>query len=172
MVTQLDLAPTVLAMCQSLEAHGGGIRVGVDVVSIAWFARQLDRGGDPALVRSAYTAAERAYCSGRAERLAVRWAAKEAISKAIGTGFRGLRPADIEIVHCSNGRVEVAAAAGSNWPHHAQEWSWELTLCHEDDAALAVAVGIMPGADSLASPDPSRSPIPVGPKSQNRTHRS
>lgn len=162
MTSQLDLAPAVLAMCQSLAARGGGLRVGVDVVSIAWFAKQLDRGEDAAFVRAAFTPAERAYCSGRVERFAVRWAAKEAISKAIGTGFRGLRPGDIEIVHLADGRAEVAAAEQSTWPYDAHKWSWALTLCHEDGAALAVAVGAQPGANAQVAPGPSRGPAPVG----------
>lgn len=136
-----DLVPAMLAMCESTAAHGATIRVGLDVVSVAWFARQLGQGEDTAFVRTAFTPAERAYCAGHPERFAVRWAAKEAVSKAIGTGFRGLRPADIEIVHHPDGRPDITAAADSMWPHEAHAWAWALTLCHEGDAALAVAIG-------------------------------
>lgn len=144
MTNQLDLVSAILAMCEPTAAHGARVRVGVDVVSIAWFGRQLDRGADSAFVRTAFTADERAYCAAHAERFAVRWAAKEAVAKAIGTGFRGLRPGDIEVVHHPDGRTDVRATPGSTWPHHADTWSWALTMCHEADAALAVAVGVAP----------------------------
>lgn len=66
-------------------------RVGIDVVSVAWFARQLAShpAGAAPIELSLFTSAERTYCAGRPERYAVRWAAKEAVAKAIGTGFRG-----------------------------------------------------------------------------------
>jgi holo-[acyl-carrier protein] synthase len=136
-----DLVPAILAMCESTVEHGAAIRVGLDVVSIAWFAQQLGGGEDTAFVRTAFTPAERIYCAGRPERFAVRWAAKEAVAKAIGTGFRGLRPGDIEILHHPDGRADVTAGADSTWPHEAHAWAWALTLCHEGDAALAVAIG-------------------------------
>lgn len=138
------LVPAILAMCESTAAHGARVSVGLDVVRIAWFVRQLGAGEDTAFVRTAFTPAERAYCAGRPERFAVRWAAKEAVAKAIGTGFRGLRPGDIEIVHHPDGRAEVTAAPESTWPYGADAWAWALTLCHEGDAALAVAVGTAP----------------------------
>lgn len=142
-MTELDLAPTILAMCQSGAAHGAALRVGVDVVSVDWFTRQLRHGDDCAFVRTAFTPAERTYSAGRPERYAARWAAKEAVAKAIGTGFRGLRPGDIEVLHHPDGRAEVVPTV-SAWPNEAHDWVWELTLCHEAGAALAVAVGAIP----------------------------
>src|SRR5687768_9792578 len=99
MTNQPNLAAAILAMCESTAAHGTTMRVGLDVVSVAWFARQLRKGEDTAFIRTTFTSSERAYCDGRPERFAVRWAAKEAVAKAIGTGFRGLRPGDIEVLH-------------------------------------------------------------------------
>lgn len=143
-----DLVPAILAMCETTAARGATTRVGLDVVSIAWFARQVRHKEDTAFVRTAFTQEERAYCAGHPERFAVRWAAKEAVAKAVGTGFRGLRPGDIEIRHHSDGRVSVGATEGSVWPHEAHSWRWALTLCHEGDAAIAVAVGSVQGTTS------------------------
>lgn len=151
MTTYTDLVPALLAMCETTAAHGTRLRVGVDVVSIAWFARQISAGDDSAFIRTTFTPTERAYCAGRAERFAVRWAAKEAVAKAIGTGFRGLRPGDIEIVHHPDGCPEITAAPELTWPHGAHKWTWELSLCHEGDAAVAVAVAAAPVA-VLAEP--------------------
>lgn len=139
------LAADILAMCQEGAARGDGCRVGVDVVSIAWFERQVARGDDSAFVRGVFTRDELSYCADRSERLAARWAAKEAVAKAIGTGFRGLRPGDIEVIHRRDGQPSVSPAAQSVWPEEAHSWDWALTLCHEGDAALAVAVAILPG---------------------------
>jgi holo-[acyl-carrier protein] synthase len=145
------LAQDVLAMCQTRAAQGDVCKIGVDVVSVAWFKRQIAKGPDSAFVRRAFTDGERGYCAGRPERLAVRWAAKEAVAKAIGTGFRGLRPGDIEVIHHHNGEPSLSPAAQSVWPHEAHRWNWALTLCHEGDAALAVAVAILP-CDLTANP--------------------
>lgn len=151
-----DLVPTILGMCRSLGAHADLIHVGVDVVSVEWFARQIGRGEDAAFVRNSFTIGERAYCAGRPERYAARWAAKEAVAKAVGTGFRGLRPSEIEIVHHSDGRPAVASAKNSSWPHAAHTWRWAITLCHEGDAAVAVAIGSVhdgtPAIPSVADP--------------------
>ncbi len=166
MTTHSGLVPAILAMCESTAAHGTRLRVGADVVSIAWFAEQVGRGENSAFIRTAFTAAERAYCTGRPDRFAVRWAAKEAVAKAIGTGFRGLRPGDIEVVHHPDGHVDVKAAADSTWLHGAHTWAWALTLCHEGDAALAVAVGAAPDMKLVTRVDPNACDIHVVTESQ------
>lgn len=130
------------------EDHGSTrfARVGIDVVSIGWFERQLASPptGIHPIELSSFTSAERTYCSGRPERYAARWAAKEAVAKAIGTGFRrGLRPADIEIHHHAQGQPVVKPAAGATWPETAHEWRWSLSLCHEEDAAIAIAIALL-----------------------------
>src|SRR3979490_2342551 len=54
-------------------------RIGVDAVSVDRIALAVKRSG-PGFLRKVYTPAEVAYCAGNAERLAGRWAAKEAIT--------------------------------------------------------------------------------------------
>lgn len=127
------------------------VRVGTDVTSIAWFARLLTRRAGPATVRQVFTAAEQDYCDGRPERLAARWAGKEAVAKAIGTGFRGIRPVDIEIRHAQDGRADVAAASSATWPDGAHTWAWALSLCHENDAAMAIAIAIPTRSGDVAA---------------------
>lgn len=143
-----SLLEGVLAAFPETAGRSGDFRVGIDVVSVSWFARQTrtdpDGGASP-MALGAFTADERSHCEGRPERFAARWAAKEAIAKAIGTGFRqGLRPADIEIQHQPCGTPIVTAAPGRTWPHDAHLWSWSVSLCHEGDAAVAVAVALAP----------------------------
>jgi holo-[acyl-carrier protein] synthase len=62
------------------------LAVGVDMIEIPRVARALDRWGDRFLQR-VYTAAEIARCRGHVPELAVRFAAKEAVSKALGVGI-------------------------------------------------------------------------------------
>lgn len=129
-------------------ASAGAVHIGVDVVSVSAFSHLLTTAGGKAMARTAFTEAEREYAAGRPERLAARWAAKEAAAKAIGTGFRALQPGDIEVLHHPDGHASLAPADGGTWPRDAHTWTWSLTLCHEGDAALAFAIALAPAASA------------------------
>jgi holo-[acyl-carrier protein] synthase len=64
------------------------LSVGVDIIEIERIKQVLQRHGERFL-RRVYTEAEIAYCRGRVPELAARFAAKEAMSKALGTGLVG-----------------------------------------------------------------------------------
>ena len=64
------------------------LSVGVDIVEIARIKQVFQRHGKRFL-RRVYTEEEIAYCRGRVPELAARFAAKEAVSKALGTGIVG-----------------------------------------------------------------------------------
>lgn len=70
---------------------------GVDIIEIPRVRRVAERYGER-FFRRIYTDGELAYCRGRAPQLASRFAAKEAVMKALGTGTRGVRWRDIEVV--------------------------------------------------------------------------
>ena len=72
------------------------ITVGVDMVEIDRIAAAVERWGDRFLQR-VYTPGEIAFSRGRAERLAARFAAKEATMKALGTGRRGVGWREVEV---------------------------------------------------------------------------
>src|SRR5512141_3455076 len=84
--------------------------IGVDVVDIARVQALLDRHGERFL-RRVYTEEEASYAMGganRAERLAGRFAVKEAVMKALGTGkSQGILWKDVETVHGRFGKPEV-----------------------------------------------------------------
>jgi len=84
--------------------------IGVDIVDVARVQALLDRYGERFL-RRVYTEAETAYAMGgenRAERLAGRFAVKEAMMKALGTGkSQGILWRDVETVRGRLGRPEV-----------------------------------------------------------------
>jgi holo-[acyl-carrier protein] synthase len=78
------------------------IGIGIDLVDCARIERMLG-DHEQAFLDRVYTAAEQAYCArarNRMERLAARYAAKEAVLKAIGTGMRdGMSWTEIDVTH-------------------------------------------------------------------------
>ena len=78
------------------------LTTGVDFVEIDRIAAVLQRYGDRFLQR-VFTPGEIAYCRGRAPNLAARFAAKEAVMKSLGTGFRGVGWRDVEVVRAPSG---------------------------------------------------------------------
>lgn len=82
------------------------VRSGVDRVELTEFAHILDAAGD-CFLDFVYTPDERDFCAGRIERLASRFAAKEATTKALGTGIRGLGLREIEIISLPSGQPKI-----------------------------------------------------------------
>ena len=78
------------------------LTTGVDFIEIDRVAGVLERYGERFL-RRVFTPGEIAYCRGRAPNLAARFAAKEAVMKSLGTGFRGVGWRDVEVVRAPSG---------------------------------------------------------------------
>ena len=123
---------------------------GIDIVSVARIARMLD-DHDERFLERCFTPSEREYAMSQRrapEHLAARFAAKEAILKALGTGLtNGIQWTDVEIVRSATGRPEARLHAGAL--RIAQELGigeWRLSMSHSDDAAVASAIAITPGA--------------------------
>ncbi len=115
--------------------------IGVDLVSVRRMARLLDRFGSRALNRL-FTAEEQALCRGRrdaARCLAARFAAKEALLKALGTGLRhGLRWTDIAVVSGPDGRPVYRLHPRVQ--HRLKGKTPRVSLSHEKEYALAVCI--------------------------------
>lgn len=124
------------------------IRLGTDIVYIPRIQATIDRFGDRFLQR-VYTQAEQQDCGyGKnspsrpsINQLAGRWAAKEAVAKALGTGWCGVSYTDIEIrrqpsgapaVHLHHQATVVVAVWG--------EGQWQLSLSHDGNYAIATAL--------------------------------
>ena len=88
------------------EPAEDGLAVGVDIIEIERVAATLRRFGQR-FVERVYTADEAAYCRGRAPQLAARFAAKEAVMKALGTGTRGVGWREVEVVRAPSGAPSV-----------------------------------------------------------------
>jgi len=120
------------------------LRTGVDLIEIARIVEAEARHGFRFLSR-VFTPAEQSLYGGRTESLAVRFAAKEAVAKALGTGIWRERVAwtDIEILRAPTGEpllllhnaaAEHAAARGIR--------EWSLSLSHDRTHAIAFVVGV------------------------------
>jgi holo-[acyl-carrier protein] synthase len=118
--------------------------VGVDIVKVDRIEQAVERWGYRFLKRI-FTAAEIERCQQRArpaQCLALRFAAKEAFSKALGLGMRkGLRWRDIEVVHDHLGKPDLLLHNQAQRLLEAMEASrtW-LSLSDEREYALAVVV--------------------------------
>ncbi len=120
------------------------IAVGVDVVEIARVAATVARYGERFLAR-VYTADERAYAAGRASAFAVRFAAKEATAKALGTGIGPVGWRNIEIRNDAAGKPAVILhGAAALVARRAGLLDWQLSVTHSRDTATAVVVGFRP----------------------------
>ena len=111
------------------------VGVGIDVVQVDRLERALAR--TPRLGERLFTDAERSL---RAESLAARFAAKEAVAKALGAPG-GLRWRDAEVVSDPSGRPRLVLHGGVAAEAEAQGiTTWHLSLSHDGGVATAVVV--------------------------------
>ena len=83
------------------------IYTGVDLIEIERIKETYERFGDRFLSRC-YTEGEQRYARGRAPQLASRFAAKEAVMKALGTGVKGVAWTEVEVIRRRGGPPEIA----------------------------------------------------------------
>ncbi|HSG17258.1 MAG TPA: holo-ACP synthase [Anaerolineae bacterium] len=113
---------------------------GIDLIEIARIERAAARHGDRFFSRF-FTPQEIAYCEGRPTSLAGRFAVKEAVAKALGTGIGDFNWTDIEVVCDGRGKPELhlhnraKALAEENGLHQ-----WSISLSHTDTHAIGLAV--------------------------------
>lgn len=129
-------------------------RIGVDMIEIERVRQAIERYPERFTVRC-FTPSERAQCGNLMERFAARFAAKEAVAKALGTGI-GCEATWTEIEIFSDDKrrphlilhgvaAEVANTLGLN--------SWQISLSHTHEYAIAFVVATSdPDADSLLFP--------------------
>jgi len=120
-------------------------RVGVDVAAIPRIAEAQKRFGDRFLHKF-LSDREIDYCGGSAERWAGRWAAKEAIGKAMPTGVPRPRMRDVEILPSDDGRPHVRVAPATTLTGR----DIDVSIAH--DGHFAVAVAVIPEAEAIVPP--------------------
>jgi len=119
------------------------LRCGIDMIEHARVAQGIERLGERFLNRF-FTAGEREDCDDKPQRLSARLAAKEAVSKALGTGIGDVSWKEIEIrvnnprrrpvLHLHGAAAALAAEMGL--------MHWDVSLTHAQDYAAAVAVAL------------------------------
>ena len=120
------------------------VGVGTDLVRVSRVRKLAERFPER-IGRKVFTAGEMQYCLARKDApssLAGRFAAKEAVMKALGTGWGGgVRFIDIEVLRDSNGRpsirlrgkaAEIAQSCGIT--------TWSLSIAHDGDLAVATVI--------------------------------
>jgi holo-[acyl-carrier protein] synthase len=115
--------------------------VGIDIIEIERVADVIMRHGDRFLER-VYTADEITHCRGRVSELAARFAAKEAVMKALGTGVRGVGWRDIEVLPNRRGKPLVFLyGRGAARAEQIELRGLEISLTHSKEYAIASVVG-------------------------------
>lgn len=121
-----------------------GLMCGVDIVSIEEMRRNLEVGGEEFLHR-VYTLGERQHCQGRVHQLAARFAAKEAVLKALGTGMRGISASEVEVVSAPSGRPSLCLHNRALRRAKRLKLShWGVSLSHSTEHAVALVVALAP----------------------------
>jgi holo-[acyl-carrier protein] synthase len=117
------------------------IGLGTDVVDLDRFRTALSR--TPQLADRLFTAGERAHAATRRDpvpTLAARFAAKEAVMKALGVGLGAIDWHDVEVVREESGRPQlVVTGRAAALAEAAGVGAWHLSLSHSDLVATAVA---------------------------------
>lgn len=129
------------------------ISIGIDLAEVDRIEAAMARFGDHFLDR-VFTEREKAYCASKAnaaERFAARFAAKEAIMKALGTGWsQGIRWRDLEVGREPSGKpLVILHGQALERARHLGIHHWTLSLTHTRAHAMAQVV-----AEGEARPEP------------------
>jgi len=113
--------------------------IGNDVIEIDRVERACQ---SQAFLDRVYTAREQERFAGKPASLAGNFAAKEAVAKVLGTGFRGFGPREIEVLRDEAGRpcAELTGGARERQDAMGIKRIW-VTISHGRDVAIATAVG-------------------------------
>ena len=130
---------------QAPAADAGQVGLGIDLVDIARMKRVLER--TPSFARKVFSDDERAYCDAQANReahYATRFAAKEAVVKALGTGFsQGITVRDIEVARNAKGAPRVVLhGRAAEIAREQGVLSLPISLSFTHDEAVACAMAI------------------------------
>jgi holo-[acyl-carrier protein] synthase len=120
----------------------GTTELGIDIIKVERIAAAIKRFGDR-FARRVLTDAEHRYVRNRPENFAGRWAAKEAVSKVLGLGVRGVGWRDIEIARLPTGQPSVRLHGRARG--RAEQLGMgrvAVSISHEGEYAVAIAFGV------------------------------
>ncbi len=146
------------------DGQGFGLapRVGCDLAEVAAVQSSIAVFGERYL-RRIYSTDERSQTAERPERLAARFAGKEAVLKLLGVD--GLSPAQVEIVNSPEGAPTVRLSAAAAASASAQGVGpIAISLSHEGGVAMATAVALatVPAGASRTNDSPQNSTLSRG----------
>jgi holo-[acyl-carrier protein] synthase len=122
------------------------VGLGADLVELPRFRKAMER--TPQILGRLFTDAERAYAEQRrdpTERYAVRFAAKEAVLKAMGAGIGMCDFKEIEVERAESGEPTVVLyGRAASLAHSRGVRAWLLTMTHTESLAHAIAVALAP----------------------------
>jgi len=129
------------------DAISGAVRpgtqeLGIDIIRVDRIRHTLERFGER-FANRVLTPSERRYVRNRPETLAGRWAAKEAVSKVLGLGVRGIGWREIEIERLPTGQPSVRLHGRA--ARRAEQLGMAriaVSISHEADYAVAIAFGV------------------------------
>ncbi len=128
--------------------------LGIDIIRVERIRQTLAKFG-ARFSRRVLTPSEQRYVRDRPETMAGRWAAKEAVSKVLGLGVRGIGWRDIEIERLPTGQPAVRLHGRAE--RRAEQLGMgrvAISISHEADYAVAIAFGIRTaGGRFLFPPD-------------------
>jgi len=116
------------------------LAVGTDIVETGRVATLVERYRER-FTHRVFTAGELADCQGRPESLAARWAAKEAVAKALGTGIGPMCFNEIEVLQDGCGRPDLRLHGSAEMLARERGLDcWGISLAHDGGMALAFVV--------------------------------
>ncbi len=121
-------------------------RIGTDIVEVARVREAIERTGE-AFLNRVYTKGEQTYCDGRGahrfECYAARFAAKEALAKALGTGIgEHVSFAEIEVIHDALGKPALRLYGGALdfYTRRFPDMQIDVSLSHTESLAVATVL--------------------------------
>ena len=138
-MSQLDAEPVASA----LAASGVALEeLGIDIIKVDRIEAALKKFGSR-FSRRVLTPSEQRYVRDRPETFAGRWAAKEAVSKVLGLGVRGVGWREIEVVRLPTGQPTIALHDRARVRADQLGMSRiAVSISHEREYAVAIAFGI------------------------------
>jgi holo-[acyl-carrier protein] synthase len=131
----------------------GQVAVGIDIIEIARIERTYRDFGERFL-RRVYTERERERYRGRPNELAARFAAKEATSKALGTGIIGIHWREMEVLPNRRGKpVLILHGEAAERARTLGLTSFSVSLTHSRTDAMAFVVATGPGSRDDSTED-------------------
>lgn len=116
--------------------------MGIDIIEVARIERSIERLGQRFLDRI-FTIQEQKYCEGRPERLAGRFAVKEAVGKALGIGIGDVRWQEIEVINDRRGRPVLALHGDAkDLAENLGLHNWSISMSHSEANAVGMAVAL------------------------------